>query len=59
MTRLVRIDTKDLVYHVYEGKVHKNTIKSETPLDPEWVEYLRVHTDYALADLDNPDPEAA
>lgn len=57
MIRLVRIDTKDLTYHVYEGATHKNTIKSETPLEADFVEYFRVHTDKVMADLD--DPEAA
>lgn len=58
--RLVRIDNQAMVYHMYEGREHRNTIKSTEPLEADFVEYFRVHTDQVMADIASvEDPEAA
>ena len=60
--RFVRIDTKSLQYHAYDGKKHLNTVASETPLDAEFVEYFRTQTDKVMESIDEQEgegPEAA
>lgn len=58
--RLVLVNCKTLHYHAFDGKTHLNTISSNQPLEPEFVEYFRMHTDKVMADLDGPDePEVA
>ncbi len=58
--RLVCINCKTLHYHAYDGKRHLNTISSDIPLEAEFVEYFRLHTDKVMADIDGPtEPEVA
>lgn len=58
--RLVCVNCKTLHYHAYDGNKHLNTISSDIALEPEFVEYFRVHTDKVMADIDGPDePEVA
>ena len=46
---------RNLHYHAYHGRQHINTISSDIPLEPEFVEYFRLHTDQVMADLDGPE----
>lgn len=57
--RLVRIDCKEFLYHAYEGKTHVNTIRSDAPLEADFIEYFRVYTDKVMESLDEQEPTAA
>lgn len=55
--RLVKIDCQKNLYHAYEGNKHLNTIKSDQPLEAEFVEYFRKHTEQVMKELDNDESE--
>lgn len=50
--RLVRIDCKELLYHAYDGSKRENTISSDVPLEPSFVEYFRVNTKEVMESID-------
>ncbi len=59
-TRLVLIDPKSLTYSAFSGRTKLNSIKSDRPLDAQYVEYFRKHTEALMKTLvDQTDPEVA
>ena len=54
---LVLVDCKKNQYHKYHGKVHKNTIGSDQPLEASFVEYFRTNTDKVMESLNGEETE--